>query len=168
MADQIYRNSSIIKRSNLQSSANDEIDQELKNDLLLAFNIYKNDENKINKLKLRTILFSFVWYKSSARNINEFISEIFPSKDEFTFENLVKLVNKRIKLSKEKEAEDLFNYINGGKVTSIINETDLYNAFEVNQIEISEREIHEMIGFMQGDSGDTLQATKEEFKKFYS
>ena len=167
MADQKYRRNS-IKRLNLQSSANDEIDQELKNDLLLAFNLYKNDENKINKLKLRTILFSFIWYKSSAKNINEFISEVFPNKEEFTFENLVKLVNKRIKLSKEKEADDLFNYINGGKGTSIINETDLYNAFEVNQLEISEREIREMIGFMQGDSTDTLQATKEEFKKFYS
>lgn len=157
-----------IQRTNLQSSSNDEIDQELKNDLQLAFNLYKNDENKINKLKLRTILFSFVWYKSSAKNINEFISEIFPNKEEYTFENLVKLVNKRIKLSKEKEADDLFNYINGGKGTNSISETDIFNAFQNNQLDISEREAREMISFMQNEIDDHSQTTREEFKKFYS
>ena len=157
-----------IQRANLQSSANDEIDQELRNDLQLAFNLYKNDENKINKLKLRTILFSFVWYKSSAKNINEFISEIFPNKEEFTFENLIKLVNKRIKLSKEKESDDLFNYINGGKGTNTITENDLLNAFQSNQLDFSEREAHEMIAFMQSEQRDHSQTSREEFKKFYS
>jgi hypothetical protein len=167
MSDVSYRRVT-IQRTNLQSSANDEIDQELKNDLQLAFNLYKNDENKINKLKLRTILFSFVWYKSSAKNINEFISEIFPNKEEFTFENLVKLVNKRIKISKEKEADDLFNYINGGKGTNTITETELFNAFQANQLELSDKEAHEMINFIQSEFGDNTQTTRDEFKKFYS
>ncbi len=167
MSDVSYRRVT-IQRTNVQSSANDEIDQELKNDLQLAFNLYKNDENKINKLKLRTILFSFVWYKSSAKNINEFISEIFPNKEEFTFENLVKLVNKRIKMSKEKEADDLFSYINGGKGTNTITETDLFNAFQANQLDISEKETREMISLMQSEYGEHSQTTRDEFKKFYS
>ena len=54
-------------------SDNIELPIDVKNDLLLAFNLYKNENNKINKLKLRTILFSFVMYKYSSSEINEFI-----------------------------------------------------------------------------------------------
>ena len=37
-----------------------EMPLDIKNDIQLAFNLYKNENNKINKLKLRTIIFSFV------------------------------------------------------------------------------------------------------------
>ena len=37
----------------------DEIPFELKNDIKIAFDLFKNENNKITKLKLRTLLFSF-------------------------------------------------------------------------------------------------------------
>ena len=47
-------------------SEKQELPVDIKNDLQLAFNLYKNENNKINRLKLRTILFSFAMYKSSS------------------------------------------------------------------------------------------------------
>ena len=35
----------------------EELSIDLKNDIELAFNLFKNENNKINKLKLRTMLF---------------------------------------------------------------------------------------------------------------
>ena len=43
-----------------------EIPSDLKNDIQLAFDLFKNEKDKISKLKLRTLLFSFVMYKNSA------------------------------------------------------------------------------------------------------
>ena len=48
-----------------------EMSIDIKNDILLAFNLYKNENDKINKLKLRTLLFSFVMYKNSAEEIKQ-------------------------------------------------------------------------------------------------
>ena len=69
-----------------------EISDDLRNDLLVAFNLYKNEEDCINKLKLRTLLFSFAMYKSSPKEINDYISYYYPKKDQFTYDNLIKLV----------------------------------------------------------------------------
>ena len=54
-------------------SENKEIPADIKNDIKLAFDLYKNEKNKINKLKLRTLLFSFIMYKSSPSDINDYI-----------------------------------------------------------------------------------------------
>ena len=54
-------------------SENKEIPSDIKNDIKLAFDLYKNENNKINKLKLRTLLFSFIMYKSSTSDINAYI-----------------------------------------------------------------------------------------------
>jgi len=143
--------------------------QDLKHDLLLAFDIYKNDENKINKLKLRTLLFSFAMYKSSAKDINDFISDNFPKQEEFTYNDLCKLVQVKLKYTKEKEAEDLFFCINNGKGQNYFTKEELLNIFESNDVDLSEKEINEMISFMTGKQGDydNIHISKEEFKKFF-
>jgi len=91
MTDNSYR-----RNQNRNTSKNspivEEISEDLKNDLLVAFNLYKNEEGLISKLKIRTLLFSFAMYKSAPKDINDFISEYFPKQEEFTFENLLKLV----------------------------------------------------------------------------
>jgi hypothetical protein len=168
MSDSPYRRVS-LQRQNIKSNTSvDEMSEDLKNDLLLAFNLYKNEENKINKLKLRTILFSFAWYKSAAKDINEFIADDFPKQEEFTYENLVKLVSRRVKNFKEREAEDLFAYINGGKGINLLNEKDFAKVFEVNSIDVSEREIFEMMNFMKTDkTANDFLVSKDEFKKFF-
>ena len=48
----------------------DEIPFDLKNDIKIAYNLFKNENNKITKLKLRTLLFSFIMFESSAGDIN--------------------------------------------------------------------------------------------------
>ena len=50
----------------------DEIPFELKNDIKIAFDLFKNENNKITKLKLRTLLFSFIMFRSSAGEINRY------------------------------------------------------------------------------------------------
>lgn len=74
----------------------EEISEDLKNDLMLAFNLYKNDKNIVNKLKMRTLLFSFVMYKSSPKDINDYIAEFYPNKSEYTFNDLCKLVQHKL------------------------------------------------------------------------
>ena len=159
-----------INRNNSKSNTSKEIiSDDLKNDLQLAFNLYKNDENKINKLKLRTILFSFAMYKSSPKQINDYISEFFPKEDEFTFEQVCRLIYYKLKNIKEIESESLFSIINGGKIQSSFSKADLNKAFETTGIEISDREINEMMAFMNGRERipeDEIYITKDEFKKF--
>ena len=59
----------------------------VKQDYSKAFDLYKNEKEKINKLKLRTLLFSFCMYKNSASDINEYIeTETDPDKEEFDFD----------------------------------------------------------------------------------
>ena len=50
-----------------------EIPDDIKKDIKLTLDLYKNENNKINKLKLRTLLFSFVMYKLSPSDINAYI-----------------------------------------------------------------------------------------------
>ena len=67
----------------------DEIPFELKNDIKIAYDLFKNESNKITKLKLRTLLFSFIMYKYSASEINEyietFLSHLFHSYQFYVF-----------------------------------------------------------------------------------
>ena len=50
-----------------------EMPLDIKTDIEIAFNLMKSENNTINKLKLRTLLFSFVMYKYSAYDINKYI-----------------------------------------------------------------------------------------------
>jgi hypothetical protein len=91
MSDNSFRRNQI--RNNAKNSPIvEEISEDLKNDLLVAFNLYKNEEGFISKLKLRTLLFSFAMYKSAPKDINDYIAEFFPKQEQFTFDNLLKLV----------------------------------------------------------------------------
>ena len=89
-----------------------EIPLDLQNDIKLAFDLYKNEKEKINKLKLRTLLFSFCMYKNSASDINEYIeTETDPDKEEFDFDIVCLLVNQKLKSAKNKDADEIFNYM---------------------------------------------------------
>ena len=78
----------------------------------MAFDIFKTKNETINKLKLRTILFSFIMYKNSAGDINKYIDEnTNPEQEEYTFEDVCELINSKIQESKIREADEIFNYI---------------------------------------------------------
>jgi hypothetical protein len=70
-----------------------EVSNNLKNDLQIAFNLFKNEKNLIPKVKLRTLIYSFLMYKLSPKDINEFIYESFDKQEEFSFEDLINLIN---------------------------------------------------------------------------
>ena len=53
-------------------------------------------------------------YKSAAKDINDYINDYYPKKDDFTYEETLILVNNKIKNAKEKEADELFNMIQSG------------------------------------------------------
>jgi hypothetical protein len=86
------RKQSVFRPTVKQKHMNEEMSDDLKNDLEIAFDIFKNEHNKLTKLKLRTLLFSFAMYKSSAKDINDYILENLDKKDDYTFEDLHKLV----------------------------------------------------------------------------
>ena len=143
-------------------SDNIELPIDVKNDLLLAFNLYKNENNKINKLKLRTILFSFVMYKYSSSEINEFIeAKTLEDKEYYTFDDVCDLVKEKLTESKSRESDELFDYIvsNKNKNSEInkMTKKQLMNAFEENEIHIEPNEIEEMLEYMKKD-----EVTKEE------
>ena len=159
----------------------EEMSSDLKHDIQLGFNLFKNDKNQINKLKLRTLLFSFVMYKSSSGDINQFIEEqTSPDKEFFTFEEVCKLVNFKIKLAKDKEADEAFNYLSAGKNDQhYITEHDIEKGFEAYAIDASPDEIKEMMKYMIGNTEDQankttsttgakLKVNKTQFKKFFT
>ena len=139
-----------------------ELPIDVKNDLQLAFNLYKNENNKINKLKLRTILFSFVMYKYSSSEINEFIeTKTLKDKEFYTFDDVCDLVKEKLTESKSRESDELFDYIvsnkNNKNEINRMTKKQLMNAFEENEIHIEPNEIEEMLEYMNKD-----EATEEE------
>ena len=148
-------------------SENKELPVDVKNDLQLAFNLYKNENNKINKLKLRTILFSFVMYKSSSSEINEFIaSKTASDKEYYSFDDVCDLVKEKLSDSKSRESDELFDYIvNNKNNKSEINrmtKKQLMNAFEENEIHIDPNEIDEMLEYMNKDEALEEEEENEE------
>ena len=166
-----------------------ELPIDVKNDLKLAFDLYKNEYNKINKLKLRTILFSFVMYKNTPSEINEFIaSKTLNDKEYYTFDDVCDLVREKLKESKQRESDELFNYIvnnkNNKSDNNRVNKKQLMNAFEENEIHIDESDIDKMLEYMNKDENAEEEENEEEedneaknktfndvgryeFKKFY-
>ena len=143
-------------------SEKEELPVDIKNDLQLAFNLYKNENNKINKLKLRTILFSFVMYKYSSSEINEFIeTKTLKDKEFYTFDDVCDLVKEKLTESKSRESDELFDYIvsnkNNKNEINRMTKKQLMNAFEENEIHIEPNEIEEMLEYMNKD-----EATEEE------
>ena len=163
-----------------------EIPLDVKNDIQLAFDIYKNEKNKVNKLKLRTMLFSFVMYKASASEINSFIESVKGDKELFSFEDVCDLIKKRLQDAKERESDELFNYIaENNNENATLNKNELVNAFKDNKIDVEEEEIDKMMQYMlkeddkEANKEENQEAEKahkttgkkiisrEEFKKFY-
>ena len=169
-------------------SENIELPIDVKNDLQLAFNLYKNENNKINKLKLRTILFSFVMYKYSSSEINEFIeTKTLRDKEYYTFDDVCDLVKEKLTESKSRESDELFDYIvsnkNNKNDINRMTKKQLMNAFEENEIHIEPNEIEEMLEYMNKDETTEEEENEEdeenrknnkfndvgraEFKKFF-
>ena len=127
-----------------------DIPLDIKNDIELAFNLYKNENNKINKLKLRTILFSFIMYKYSASDINEFIeSRTLKEKELYNFDDVCDLVKEKLNESKERDSDELFNYIVNSKEKNKMTKKQLVEAFKGNDIDVDEKEIDKMLDYMR-------------------
>ena len=152
----------------------DDIPFELKNDLKIAFDIFKNENNKINKLKLRTILFSFIMFKSSAGEINRYIEEtISPTQEFFDLEELSLLIRLKLKEAKLKEANELLYAINGNETSEVVKESDFLKTLEKHKIDMNEKDVKEMFQYINDDK-DSNNTTKKEgtvstekLKKFY-
>ena len=147
-----------------------DIPLDIKNDIKLAFNIYKNENNKINKLKLRTILFSFIMYKYSASDINEFIeSRTLKEKELYTFDDVCDLIKEKLMEAKARESDELFNYIvNNKNENSKMTKKQLAEAFQNNEIEVDESELDKMIEYMKRkkiDYGMDMEEEEENINK---
>ena len=152
----------------------DEIPFDLKNDIKIAFEIFKNENNKINKLKLRTLLFSFIMFESSAGDINKYIEDkISPTQQTFDLDDVYDLVNDKLKEAKIKEANELYNSINGSDNAENVKESDLNKAFKKHKIDISDEEIKEMFYYMNQNNENInldkkdLTVSTDKFKNFY-
>ena len=144
-------------------SDNVELPLDIKTDLQIAFNLMKNENNKINRLKLRTLLFNFVMYKCSAYDINYYIEMMKGTEQEnFTFDEVCFLVNEKLKESKERESDELFNYISKRKTESNkINKDDLIDMFNLYGVEIEDKELDKMINYMINDNKDIVNDDEE-------
>ena len=147
-----------------------EIPLDIKNDIKLAFNLYKNENNKINKLKLRTLLFSFIMYKYSASDINQFIeSRTLKEKELYSFDDVCDLIKEKLIESKEGDSDELFNYIvNNKNENSKMSKAQLQEAFKSNDIDVDEKEIDKMMEYMkkkQFEESEENENPEDEEKK---
>ena len=159
-------------------SEHKEIPADIKNDIKLAFDLYKNENNKINKLKLRTLLFSFIMYKSSPSDINDYIdSKESNGKELDSFEDVCDLINDRLEEAKESDADELYDYIvNNKNDSSKISKKQISNAFSSCNIDVDEKEIDRMIDYIkhrkkgeneENKGKESNYVDRGEFKEFY-
>ena len=169
-------------------SEHKEIPADIKDDIKLAFDLYKNENNKINKLKLRTLLFSFIMYKSSPSEINEYIdSKETNGKELFTFDDVCDLITEKFEEAKDSDADELYDYIvNNKNDSSKITKKQISNAFQSCNIDLDEKEIDKMIDYIKHkkkaeeeneENGELKKSksgvkennyiTRGEFKEFY-
>ena len=127
-----------------------EMPLDIKTDIEIAFNLMKNENNKINKLKLRTLLFSFVMYKYSAYDINKYIENKTSQNQEiFTFDEVCYLINEKLKEARERESDELFNYIAKNKGESgRMTRGDLAKIFQNYELGVEDEELDKMIEYM--------------------
>ena len=152
-------------------SEHKEIPADIKNDIKLAFDLYKNENNKINKLKLRTLLFSFIMYKSSPSDINDYIdSKESNGKELYSFEDVCDLINDRLEEAKESDADELYDYIvNNKNDSSKISKKQISNAFSSCNIDVDEKEIDRMIDYIkhrkkgENEDGRLLEVNSKRF-----
>ena len=151
-------------------SDDNEIPLDIKNDIQLAFNLFKNENNKINKLKLRTLLFSFIFYKFSASDINKFIeTKTLKDKELYTFDDVCDLIKEKLLEAKARESDELFNYIvNNKNENSKMSRKQLSEAFKNNEIDVDDEELDKMIEYMkkkQFDEYEGMELDEDELKK---
>ena len=148
-------------------SEDNDIPLDIKNDIQLAFNLYKNENNKINKLKLRTILFSFIMYKYSASDINEYIeSRTLKEKELYSFDDVCDLIKEKLAESKERDSDELFNYIvNNKNENSKMTKKQLETAFKSNDIDVEEKELDKMMEYMKRKQIEENDYEDDEAKK---
>ena len=188
----------------MSQNISSEMPLDIKTDLKIAFDFMKNETNTINRLKLRTLVFSFVMYKYSAKEINEYIEEqmkelgMSDEQENFTFEELCAIISPRLDEAKERESDELFNYISSKKnYVNKISKKELENIFSNYKLGIEEEDLNKMINYMVsndefGQNNEQLSeeneedeeeikieesikkkkkinsVTREQFKKFYT
>ena len=188
----------------LSQNISSEMPLDVKTDLKIAFDFMKNETNTINRLKLRTLVFSFVMYKYSAKEINEYIEEqmkelgMSDEQENFTFEELCAIISPRLDEAKERESDELFNYISSKKnYVNKISKKELENIFSNYKLGIEQEDLNKMINYMVsndefGQNNEQLSeeneedeeeikieesikkkkkinsVTREQFKKFYT
>ena len=188
----------------LSQNISSEMPLDVKTDLKIAFDFMKNETNTINRLKLRTLVFSFVMYKYSAKEINEYIEEqmkelgMSDEQENFTFEELCAIISPRLDEAKERESDELFNYISSKKnYVNKISKKELENIFSNYKLGIEQEDLNKMINYMVntdevGQNNELLSeeneedeeenkieenikkkkkinsVTREQFKKFYT
>lgn len=150
----------------------EELTEDMKNDIALAFNLLQNENSNLNylekipKIKLRTLLFNFAMYKSAPVEINDFIDQFFPDKEFYSYEDVCELVKNRVAIVKEREIEDIWYLLSGGK-SNQVDRSMIIKAFSSSGIDVSESEVMEMIELVGSDhEGESM--TKDEFVAFYS
>ena len=177
----------------------EEMPLDIKTDIKIAFDFMKGEKNTINKLKLRTLLFSFAMYKYSAKDINEYIDEqllemgMDQNKENFTFDEVCDLINQRLDNARERESDELFNYIAKKKdESSKITRGDLSRIFKTYELGIGDEELDKMMDYMtkkndsehdefyveENDDEEDMKkddknknaksVTRSQFKKFYT
>ena len=140
----------------------DEIPFELKNDIKIAFDLFKNENNKITKLKLRTLLFSFIMFKSSASEINRYIEDTLSPKQElFDLDDLNLLIKLKLKEAKFKEANELIYAISGNENSDIVKESDFLRVLQKHKIDMNEKEVKEMFQYINGEEEFNKSSKKE-------
>ena len=144
-----------MKNKQDTSSISSEMPLDIITDIKIAFDFMKSENNTINKLKLRTLLFSFVMYKYSAKDINEYIDEqleqmgMEPDKENFTFDEVCALINKKLEHARERESDELFDYISSKKnQREKITKKELENIFSNYKLGVEEEDLDKMLNYM--------------------
>lgn len=103
-------------------------------------------------------------YKSSPSDINLHINEYCENskKDEFTYEDLCKLVQLKYSHSKERDIDDTWSILTSKHNNCSKNE--MFRALKECNIDTNETEIEEMMQFLTTTKNDFF--TKEEFKLY--
>ena len=155
-----------------QENASSEMPLDIKTDIKMAFDFMKSENNTINKLKLRTLIFSFVMYKYSAKDINDYIDSQLrdmgmpEDKENFTFDEVCTLINERLESAREREADELFDYIAGKRNNAEkITIRELDNIFSNYKLGVEMEDLNKMMNYMNNNIEAELNEDEEENKE---
>ena len=152
-----------------QNDISSEMPLDIRTDIKIAFDFMKSENNTINKLKLRTLLFSFVMYKYSAKDINDYIDSQLrdmgmpEDKENFTFDEVCTLINERLESAREREADELFDYIAGKRNNAEkITKKELDNIFSNYKLGVEMEDLNKMMNYMNNNIEAELNEDEEE------